>query len=358
MFLNLHEAEHLARERLPTPVFEYYAGGSGDEITLTANRRAFERRTLLPRMLVDVSRRDLRVTLLGQELAAPIVVAPMAFQRLAHPDGELATARAAGSLGLLMTVSTFATCSLEEVAAAAAGPLWFQLYVHQDRGITTELVQRAEAAGYRALVLTVDVAEIGRRERDERNRFRLSSDLRVANFNPPASGPLQADDEGSRLRAFIHGMRDASFSWRDLEWLRSLSRLPLVLKGILRPDDARRAVDHGATAVVVSNHGGRQLDSAIPSLDALGPIAEAIGDRVTVLMDGGVRRGTDIVKALALGARAVMVGRPVLWGLALEGQAGAARVLGMLRDELDLAMALSGTPGLGDISADLIGIGS
>jgi 4-hydroxymandelate oxidase len=358
MFLNLHEAERLARERLPVPVFEYYAGGAGDEVTLSGNRTAFERRALLPRMLVDVSRRDLTVSLLGADLAAPIVVAPMAFQRLAHPEGELATARAAGSLGLLMTASTFATCSLEEIAAAATGPLWFQLYVHRDRGITRDLVQRAQAAGYRALVLTVDVAEIGRRERDERNRFRLSPDLRVANLAPPASGPLQADEEGSRLRAFIHGMRDASLSWADLEWLGSLSGMPVVLKGILRADDARRAVDHGARAIVVSNHGGRQLDGAVASLDALGPVVEAAADRLTVLLDGGIRRGTDIVKALALGAKAVMVGRPVLWGLALDGEAGAVRVLGMLRDELDLAMALCGTPALRDLAPDLVATGS
>jgi 4-hydroxymandelate oxidase len=354
MFLNLQEAERLAQQRLPAPVYDYYAGGAGDELTLAENRRAFDRRALLPRMLVDVSRRDLRLTLLGAELAAPILVAPMAFQRLAHPDGELGTARAAGSLGLLMTASTFATCSLEDIAAAATGPLWFQLYVHQDRAITRDLVQRAEAAGYRALVLTVDVAEIGRRERDERNEFRLSPDLRVANFLPPTSHSLQSEAEGSRLRAFIHGMRDASFSWRDLEWLGSLSRLPLVLKGILRADDARRSVDHGAAAIVVSNHGGRQLDGAIASLDALPAIAEAVGGRIPLVLDGGVRRGTDIVKALALGARAVMLGRPVLWGLAVDGQAGATRVLELLRNELDLAMALAGTPRLSDITPDLV----
>jgi 4-hydroxymandelate oxidase len=353
-FFNLHEVESLAREKLPASVYDYYAGGAGDEITLGENRRAFDRLALLPRMLVDVGRRDLRVSLLGTELAAPIVVAPMAFQRLAHPDGELATARAATEQGLLMTASTFATCSLEEIRGASGGPLWFQLYVHQDRDITRDLVQRAEAAGYQALVLTVDVAEIGRRERDERNQFRLSADLRVANFIPKASDPLLADADGSRLRAFIHGMRDASFAWRDLEWLRGLTRLPLVLKGILRVDDAERAVDHGAAGIVVSNHGGRQLDTALASLHALPRIADAVGGRALLLLDGGIRRGVDIVKALALGARAVMVGRPVLWGLALDGEAGASRVLALLRNELDLAMALCGTANLSEITRDLI----
>ena len=210
-FFNLHEVETMARERLPASVYDYYAGGAGDEITLAANRRAFDRLSLLPRMLVDVSQRDLKVSLLGTELSAPIVVAPMAFQRLAHPDGELGTARAATGLGLLMTASTFATCSLEEIAQSAVGPLWFQLYVHQDRGITRDLVQRAEAAGYQALVLTVDVAEIGRRERDERNRFRLSPDLRVANFIPKTSDPLLAD---ATLHARGSDQRTTDWSWR------------------------------------------------------------------------------------------------------------------------------------------------
>lgn len=353
-FLNLHEAEALARATLPAATFDYFAGGACDELTLAENRRAFDRIALRPRVLVDLSRRELGTTLLGTACAAPIVVAPMAFQRLAHPDGELGTARAAGSLGLLMTASTFSTCALEEIAAAAAGPLWFQLYVHQDRGITKELVQRAAAAGYKALVLTVDVPEIGRRERDERNAFRLSPDLRVANFKPNASEPLQDGAGESGLARFIHGMRDASFSWKDLEWLRSLSDVPLLLKGVLRPDDAARAVAHGAAGIVVSNHGGRQLDTAITAVRALPEIAAAVGDKSLVLMDGGIRRGTDIVKALALGARAVMVGRPVLWGLAALGEAGAHRALELLRNELDLAMALCGTARLSDISADLL----
>jgi 4-hydroxymandelate oxidase len=278
----------------------------------------------------------------------------MAFQRLAHPDGELATARAAGALGLPMTLSTFSTVSLEEVRAATSAPLWFQLYVHQDRGITRGLVERATAARYSALVLTVDVPEIGRRERDERNAFRLPPALRVANFLPDASNPLQDAADGSGLASFVHGMRDASLSWKDLEWLAALSPLPLVIKGLVRADDARRAVELGAAGVVVSNHGGRQLDTAIPSLRALPDVAEAIGATALVMVDGGIRRGTDVVKALALGAHAVMVGRPLLWALAVEGEAGVRRALTLLVSELDLAMALVGAPRLSDITRDLL----
>lgn len=355
-FLNLHEVEALARATLPAATFEYFAGGACDEVTLGANRRAFDDIALRYRVLVDVQRRELGTTLLNTPVAAPIVVAPMAFQRLAHPEGELGTARAAAALGLVMTASTFSTSSLEEIAGSARGPRWFQLYVHQDRGITGELVQRATAAGYQALVLTVDVPEIGRRERDERNTFRLSADLRVANFVPRMSEAIQGDapGSGSQLARFIEGMRDPSFGWKDLEWLRSLSPLPLVLKGLVRADDARRAVDHGAAGVVVSNHGGRQLDTAIAGIRALPEVVDAVGDRTLVMVDGGIRRGTDVLKALALGARAVMVGRPVLWGLAAGGEAGARRVLELLRNELDLAMALCGTPRLSDLSRELL----
>ncbi len=353
-FLNLHEAEAAARATLPAATFDYFAGGACDEVTLAENRRAFDAIALRYHVLTDVSRRELATTLLDSPVAAPIVVAPMAFQRLAHPDGELGMARAAGALGLLMTASTFSTASLEEIAAAASAPLWFQLYVHQDRGITAELVQRAAASGYAALVLTVDVPEIGRRERDDRNGFRLSADLRVANFVPRTSEPLQGGAAGSHLANFIQGMRDPSFSWKDLAWLRSLSDLPLILKGLVRADDAGRAVDHGVAGIVVSNHGGRQLDTAVTGVRALPDIAAAVGDKLLVMMDGGIRRGTDIIKALALGARAVMIGRPALWGLAAEGEAGARRVLELLTRELDLAMALCGTPRLSDISPDLL----
>jgi 4-hydroxymandelate oxidase len=354
-FLNCHEAESLARACLPAQTYDYFAGGANDEITLGANRRAFDELALRYRVLVDVSRRELGMTLFGRAVTAPIVMAPMAFQRLAHPDGELATARAAAAAGIPMTVSTFATVSLEDIRAASDGPLWFQLYVHRDRGITRDLIARVAAAGYDTLVLTVDVPEIGRRERDERNGFRLSPDLRVANFIPRMSDPLQGETPGSGLAEFVQGMRDSSLTWKDLEGLRQSSGLPLVIKGLVRADDARRAVDHGASGVVVSNHGGRQLDTAIASLRALPEVAAAVGDRTLVMMDGGIRRGTDIVKALALGAQAVMVGRPVLWGLAAGGEAGARRVLELLHDELALAMGLCGAPRLADITRDLLG---
>lgn len=353
-FLNLREVELLARDRLPAATYDYFAGGANDELTLAANRQAFESLALRYRVLVDVSRRDTGTTLLGKPVPTPLVVAPMAFQRLAHPLGEVGMARAARALGVPMTVSTFSTVSLEDIRNAAPGPLWFQLYVHKDRGITRELVTRAATAGYEALVLTVDVPEIGRRERDERNGFRLSPELRVANFVPTASGPLQGDADGSGLAAFIGGMRDSSLNWADLEWLRGLSRLPLVIKGLVRADDARRAVEHGAAGIVVSNHGGRQLDTAVATLRVLPDIASAVRDRATVLLDGGIRRGTDVLKALALGAHGVMVGRPVLWGLAVDGEAGARRVLELLLAELDLAMALSGAPSVADLTPDLI----
>ncbi len=353
-FLNLHEVELLARERLPGPAWDYFAGGAGDERTLHANRAGFEALALRPRMLVDVGDRRMATTLLGSPMAAPILVAPMAFQGLAHPDGELAMARAAAAAGLPMVVSTFATHSLEAVRAAAPGPRWFQLYVHRDRELTLELVRRAHRAGYDALVLTVDVPEIGRRERDLRNRFRLAGTLRVANFAPAASDALLAETHGSGLADFISGVRVPTLSWQDLAWLRAAAPLPLVLKGILRADDARKALDHGADGIVVSNHGGRQLDSAIATIRALPDIAAAVGDRLLVLLDGGVRRGTDVLKALALGARAVLLGRPALWGLAAGGEAGATRVLELLKAELDLAMGLAGAPTLADVTADLV----
>jgi isopentenyl diphosphate isomerase/L-lactate dehydrogenase-like FMN-dependent dehydrogenase len=352
-FLNLHEVEALAREHLPPATWDYFAGGAEDEITLHANRKAFEQLELRYRVLVDVSRRDASLELFGTRIPAPIVVAPMAFQRLAHPEGECAMARGAAAAGLPMTVSTFSTVALEEVCAVGPGPRWFQLYVHRDRGITRELVRRAHAAGYQALVLTVDVPEIGRRERDIRNQFRLAGELRAANFVVGESDALLGAD-GSALAAFVGGVREPSLTWNDLEWLRGIAPMPLLVKGIVRADDARRAVACGAAGVVVSNHGGRQLDGAIASLRALPEVAEAVAADVVVMVDGGIRRGTDIVKALALGARAVMVGRPILWALSICGEAGVRHALEILKAELDGAMALTGAPTLQSLTRDLL----
>ncbi len=354
VLLNLADIETAARERLPHEVVEYFAGGAEDEVTLRANREAFETIFLRPRVLVDVTERDLTTTLLGTTATMPVLIAPTGFQALAHPEGELDMARAATEAGIPMILSTFSTRSLEAVREAAPGPRWFQLYVHRDRGLTEGLVRRAEAAGYSALVLTVDVPVLGRRERDARNAFSLPPEFRLGNFMIPESGAGQGTAGESGLAAFHLGLREPSLSWKDLEWLRQLSDLPILLKGVLRGDDAARAMERGMAGIIVSNHGGRQLDGAIPGILALPEIAAAVGDRGEVYVDGGIRRGTDVLKALALGARAVLVGRAVVWGLAFDGAAGAARVLQMLRQELDTAMALCGATRLDEITRDLV----
>jgi 4-hydroxymandelate oxidase len=343
------EFEELARERMDRVAFDYYAGGAGSEWTLAENDRAFDRWVLRPRVLVDVSRVDLATTVLGERLPFPIGLAPTAFHKLAHPDGELATARAAAGLGALLVLSTVSTVRLEDVAAAG-GPRWFQLYVFRDRRVTEHLVRRAEAAGYTALVVTVDVPLVGRRYRDERNAFRLPPGITLANF---ADLGLP-DASGSALFAFFLEQGDPSLSWRDLEWLRSLTSMRLVVKGVLTAEDARLAVEAGVDGVVVSNHGGRQLDGVPASLDALPEVAEAVDGRAEVLVDGGIRRGTDVVKALALGARAVLIGRPTLWGLAVEGEAGVAAVLSMLREELAQALALCGRASVGAVDRSAV----
>jgi 4-hydroxymandelate oxidase len=354
-FVNLAEAETEARARLPHDVYCYFAGGAHDELTLAENRRAYDRLALRPRVLVDVGVRDLSTTLLGARVAMPIVIAPMAMQRMAHTDGELATARAAGALGGIMTVSTLATHTLEDIRAATPVPPWFQLYIYKDRGVTHALLERVEAAGYAAVVLTVDTPFLGRRERDVRNAFRAPPGIQVANIVAERQRrELEPVARDSALAAYFHGTHDPTVTWRDLEWLRASTRLPILLKGIVRGDDARLAVEHGARGVVVSNHGGRQLDTAVASIRALPEVADAVGGAIDVLVDGGIRRGTDIVKAIARGARAVMLGRPVLWGLTLGGESGVARVLGLLRDELDLAMALCGCTRLAEITPDLV----
>jgi 4-hydroxymandelate oxidase len=348
-YLTVEEFEAAAQGVLPRMVFDYFAGGAGEEWTLAENRRAFERWVLRPRVLIDVSEVDLRTTVLGQEMAFPILLAPTALQRMAHRYGEVATARAAASLDAVMVMSTVSSASMEEVAGSGAR-LWFQLYVMKDRDLTAELVKKAHAAGSSALVLTVDAPILGRRFRDDRNRFSLPPGIGMANLE----GMGLPESEGSRLFAFFVERHDASFTWEDVTWLKSLAPMPLVLKGIVRGDDASRAVDIGADAIVVSNHGGRQLDGAAATIDVLPEVIEAVDGRVEVLVDGGFRRGGDVMKALALGARAVLVGRPYLWGLALGGEAGVRRVMELLRDDLALAMALCGCPSMADIDRSLV----
>jgi 4-hydroxymandelate oxidase len=350
---NVLDFEAIARRRLERAFYDYYAGGAEDECTLAANRGAFAEVFLRPRVLVDVSHIDTAVTVLGAPVSMPVLIAPTAFHKLAHPDGELATARAAGEAGTLMVASTIATCALEEIAKAATGPLWFQLYVYKDRSLARNLIRRAEASGYRAICLTVDTPFLGSRERDHRNKFSLPPGIRMRNFE--AEG-FDVATLGDSFHSYVRRQLDCSLTWDAVAWIRGETRLPLILKGIIAAEDARLAVDHGADGIVVSNHGGRQLDCTEATLRALPRVVDAAAGRADVFMDGGVRRGTDVVKALAFGARAVLVGRPCLWGLAAGGQAGVARVLEMLRQELTLAMALCGCPRVESIDRSLLAI--
>jgi 4-hydroxymandelate oxidase len=338
-YLRIDDFEVAARELLPQMVFDYYAGGAGDELTLEENRRAFDRWLIRPRVLVGVSDPDPATSVLGEQIPFPIVLAPTAMQAMAHPGGEVATARAAASLGALMVLSTISTMSLEDVAATGVSG-WFQLYIHRDRTLTEDLVHRAHAAGYRAIVLTVDAPYLGRRFRDERNRFAMPPELTLANL----VGARLPGTSGSGLFAYFAAELDPTLTWEHLVWLRSLTPLPLVIKGILTAEDARLAVEAGVEGIVVSNHGGRQLDGVAASVDALPEVVDAVAGRAEVYLDGGVRRGTDVLRALALGARAVMIGRPYLWGLGVAGEAGVRRVIEILDDELRLAMALAGRP--------------
>ena len=352
--INLSEYEALARSRLQPSHWDYYQSGANDEVTLRENREAFQRIRLRPRMLVDVNAIEMHTTVLGSEVSAPILVAPMAYHKLAHREGEIATARGAAAAGTLMCVSTMATTAIEDIAQAATGPLWFQLYVFKDRSISTSLVRRAERAGYRALVLTVDAPIIGQREPDIRNGFGLPPHLKLENFHGDLANEQAGAPGESSLAAYAEAQFDLTLTWEALDWLRSITTLPVVVKGILTAEDAHLAVEHGAAGIVVSNHGGRQLDGVWAGIDALPEVVEAVAGRCEVYMDGGVRRGTDVLKALALGARAVLLGRPVLWALAVDGEAGVERALTLLKDELRLAMMLSGRPTLASIDRSLI----
>ena len=341
--INLHDYERVASERIPTGPLAYFTGGAGDEITLRDNRAAFARQAIVPRVMRDVSSVDTGAQVFGRRWPTPIWIAPTALQRMAHPDGELATARAAAARGVTMAVSTSASTDIAEIAAVG-GPRWFQVYLLADPGARRALVERAVASGYEALLLTVDLARIGRRERDLRIGFRIPEGVDIPNVALAAGVPL--NDVASI--AFVDRL-----TWSDLEWLAGFG-LPVIVKGILHPDDARLAIEHGAAGIVVSNHGGRQLDAAIASLDALPAIVETVDERVPVLLDGGVRRGTDVLISLALGATAVGLGRPIIWGLAVDGETGVGNVLDLLTRELENAMALAGAASIADLTPDLL----
>jgi 4-hydroxymandelate oxidase len=357
--LNLRELEELARERLTALAYDYFASGALDEHTLRENIAAWSRVPLHPRVLAGVGAPDPAVTVLSSRLRMPVMVAPTAFQKLACAEGEAATARAAARAGTVMILSSLSNTRVEDVCAAAAGAVWFQLYVYRDRAATAALVARAEAAGVGALVLTVDAPLLGRRERDVRNRFHLPPGLRVENMSAAGHGEVEEQRAAeSGLAAYVAAKLDPSLGWKDVAWLRSITKLPVVLKGLVRPDDALRAIEHGASAVVVSNHGGRQLDGAPATAAVLGPVADAVAGQIDVLVDGGIRRGADVLRALALGARAVLVGRPILWGLAVAGEEGALGVLETFREELEQAMALAGCARAADATRDLVTGGS
>jgi isopentenyl diphosphate isomerase/L-lactate dehydrogenase-like FMN-dependent dehydrogenase len=330
--LNVSDYQAAAAERLEPGAYGYYAGGAGDEVTLHDNVAAYGRWVLRPRVLVDVEGCSTATTVLGQELSMPIVVAPVAFQRVAHPDGEVAMARAAAATDTAICLSTLSTSTAAEVAATGA-LRWFQLYVFRDEGVTKELVAQAVDNGFSALVLTVDTPVLGRRERDHRTGFTIPSDVAVAALGGGGVTPQEA-----------FALMSPSITWHDVERLASETELPVLVKGVLTAEDAHLACDHGAAGIVVSNHGGRQLDGVAATIDALPEVIDAVAGRVEVLVDGGIRRGADVVKALALGARAVLVGRAPLWGLAVDGEEGARRVLELLRDELHLALQLVGCP--------------
>eukprot|EP00871_Galdieria_phlegrea_P002076 jgi/Galph1/286/GphlegSOOS_G5026.1 len=354
--VNLFEFEALAKRKLPKMVYDYYSSGADDQYTLQDNIEAFRRLRLRPRVLIDISAQDISTTILGIPSSFPLVIAPTAMQRMAHHEGECASARAASKNNVIFTLSSWSTTSIEEVAKAAPkSPKWFQLYVYKDRDVTAKLVRRAENAGYLAIQLTVDTPRLGRREADIHNKFSLPEHLTMANF-------AQADSEkshmeksgGSGLASYVASLIDRSLSWKDIAWLKSITRLPILVKGIVTRQDAEMAVRNGVSGIIVSNHGARQLDTSLATIDCLEDVVAGAQGRVPVLVDSGVRRGTDIVKALALGAQAVQVGRAVLWGLAVAGEQGVDRVLKLLRDEFELALGLCGCRNVREIRRNMV----
>jgi L-lactate dehydrogenase (cytochrome) len=376
MIVNIDDLRKRARRRLPRAIFDYVDGGAEDEATLRANRAGFRCYTFNPRVLVDVSERDQSTSVLGERLAAPLILAPTGFTGMLWPRGEILAARAAARKGLVYTLSTMSICSLEQVAEAAPGPLWFQLYVWRDREVTRSLMERAKAAGYRVLVVTVDTPVLGQRERDIRNglvvppRITLNNLLDTARRvswlrglldNPRITfgnfaGTEAAGQNPVSVAEYTTRQFSPAVSWADLDWFRSVWSGPMAIKGVMSVEDARLAVEHGVEAIVVSNHGGRQCDYLPGAVEVLPEIVDAVGDRAEVILDGGVRRGSDAVKAIALGARACMIGRAFNYGLAAGGQAGAEKAIDILQKEIDRCLALIGRPRLSDLDRSALRI--
>ncbi|XP_077590278.1 2-Hydroxyacid oxidase 1 isoform X1 [Stigmatopora nigra] len=351
-----------ARKVLPKAVYDYYSSGAEEQTTLADNVAAFKRWRLIPRVLRDVSSVDLSVSMLGHKLNMPLCVAATAMQRMAHPDGETATARACRTMGTGMMLSSWATSTIEEVMSAMTsspgngdGVLWLQLYIYKDRELTLSLVRRAEEAGYGAIFVTVDTPYLGRRLEDMRNCFKLPSHLRLSNFSSDSLAFSEGDyGSDSGLAVYVAKAIDPTLCWDDITWLKKNTHLPVIVKGVLTGEDASRAVRYGVDGILVSNHGARQLDGVPATLDVLEEVVEAVKGSCDVYLDGGVRRGTDVLKALALGAKAVFIGRPVLWGLSCQGEQGVTAVLQLLRDELTLAMALAGCRSLSEVNPSLV----
>lgn len=358
--VNLAEYEKYMKNTLPRNAHDYYASGANDMITLRENRAAYGRLRIVPRILVDVSNVDTTTTVLGRSVTSPICIAPTAMQQMAHPTGEAATARASARTNTLMTLSSWSTVPLETVAAANGpnGNRWFQLYVYKDRAVTLNLIKRAEKAGYKALAITVDTPILGRREADIKNKFSLPSHLTMGNFaqvgGAHSAGTKSAGDKGSGLASYVSALIDQTLTWNDIAWVRSNTTMKIVVKGVMSVDDALAAVRFGVDGIWVSNHGARQMDTAPATIEVLHDICRAVAKKTEVYIDGGIVRGTDVFKALALGARAVFIGRPVVWGLAHSGEEGVSHVLKLLNDEFTLAMKLAGCVSIADIKPSYI----
>jgi 4-hydroxymandelate oxidase len=347
--LCLTDFEPLAKAKIPPMGWEYMTAGAADELTLKWNSQAYQRLRLKPRILVDVSQLDTSIVLLGRQHSVPILLAPVASHKLYHPEGEIATARGASAADVTLVVTTPASTSLEDVAAAAKTSLWFQVYVQRDRGFTRALLQRAEKAGYQALCLTVDSPVFGARNREERAHVKYPG---LPNLKGLAEG--KAGVYLAKGQDIYSPISDPTVTWKTIEWMRSVTKLPIVAKGVLNPDDAELAIKSGVAAIIVSNHGGRNLDTLPPTIEVLPSVADKVAGRIPVLVDGGIRRGTDVLKALALGANAVLIGRPYIWGLGVDGEAGVTKVVNILRREFATAMALTGRTNIASIDRSVI----